>query len=170
MKGWGIQAETASLSVDNENCVARVTHNRIYSIAAHPSTDCLIVGAGDKDGTVGLWNIDGVTLDEDHSASIHMFRVHNAPVCCLHWTQGNSLLSASYDGTVRKLDATTGVFHEIFATYDGDSLYAEDVGHRLEEMAKSSSFECCSWLVVVVCCVAVVAMCCCCYCCRCYCR
>ena len=118
MKKWDIQAETASLLANDENCVAKVTHNCIYSIAAHPSTDCLIVGAGEIDGTVGLWNVDGVTSDEDHSASIHMFRVHNAPVCCLHWTQGNSLLSASYDGTVRKLDATTGVFHEMFATYD----------------------------------------------------
>jgi hypothetical protein len=39
---------------------------RIYGIAAHPSTDQLIVSAGDKEG-VGIWNVDSRMTDDDKS-------------------------------------------------------------------------------------------------------
>jgi WD40 repeat protein len=131
----------AALSVDNDNCVAKLTPNRIYSIAAHPSIDRPIVCAGDKDGVVGVWDVDAPQREGEREAhDVHKFRVHNYPVCCVHWTKDNGIISASYDGTVRKLDVTSGVFHEIFATYDGDSKYAEDLGYGLEDVAKGSSF------------------------------
>ena len=45
---------------DDEEAVADATiklvPDRIYSVAAHPSTDHIILSAGDKGGYVGLWN------------------------------------------------------------------------------------------------------------------
>lgn len=50
----------SKLSV-HENDVAKLTEARITSVCCHPSTDKLIVVAGDKAGYLGLWNVDGMT-------------------------------------------------------------------------------------------------------------
>ena len=38
--------------------VAKVTKDRTYSLAWLPSTDKLLIAAGDKSGRVGLWDVD----------------------------------------------------------------------------------------------------------------
>ena len=44
------------------------------------------------------------------------------------------MVTASYDGSVRRLNAQTGTFEEIFATYDeSDSTYLEDLGFGLDQ-------------------------------------
>ena len=42
------------------------------------------------------------------------------------------MVSASYDGTVRQLNVETGTFQQIFATYDSDSRYANELGYGLD--------------------------------------
>ncbi len=128
-----LPAKIAALSVNDERCVAKVTPQRIYSVAAHPSTDRIIVCAGDKAGTVGVWDVDAPRPGEGASPDVHMFRIFNKPVCFVHWTKDNGIVAASYDGSLRKLDVASGCFQEIFAIYDGDSTYAEDLGFGLEE-------------------------------------
>lgn len=119
-----------ALSVDDEQNVAKVTPDRIYSVAAHPSSDKLVVCAGDKQGYVGLWNVD----DNTEGGEVHLFRVHHRPVCCLSWTpSGDSLLSASYDGSVRWLDVESHTFQQIFATYDDSVVYRDQLGRGLDQ-------------------------------------
>jgi len=44
------------------------------------------------------------------------------------------MVSASYDGSIRKLNVETGKFEQIFATYDSsDSRYANELGYGLDK-------------------------------------
>ena len=132
---WGKEVSTMvdELSIDKEEWVAKVTPDRIYSVAAHPSESKLICCAGDKRGYIGLWDVDAPASEDNHNG-VHLFRVHSRPICCLEWASSDSMISASYDGSVRRFNAETGIFEEIFATYnDSDSYYAEELGYGLDQ-------------------------------------
>lgn len=127
-----VASKVDGLSIDKEEWVAKVTPDRIYSVAAHPSEDKLIACAGDKWGHIGLWNVDAHSTDSGNGT--HLFRVHSRPICGLHWATADSMISASYDGTVRRLNVETGTFQEIFASYDdSNTYYAEDLGFGVDE-------------------------------------
>lgn len=118
------------LAVDEEGLVAKVTPDRIYSVAPHPSKNNLIVAAGDKNGYLGLWNVNGSSSND----GVHLFRPHTRPVNTLHWTNaGNGLISSSYDGTVRYFDVQHERFDEVFATNEEtDNFYTQylELDHR----------------------------------------
>eukprot|EP00934_Nitzschia_sp_Nitz4_P006647 Nitzschia sp. Nitz4//scaffold65_size103378//75241//77143//NITZ4_004477-RA/size103378-augustus-gene-0.88-mRNA-1//-1//CDS//3329556273//6637//frame0 len=119
------------LSADKEEWVAKVTPDRIYSVAAHPSPHKLLACAGDKNGYVGIWDVDSTTDEEQ--PLVHRFRLHSKSVCTLEWISPDALLSASYDGTVRKWNLQAQHWEEIFATYsDSDSYYAEELGFGMD--------------------------------------
>lgn len=124
--------QVESLSIDKDEWVAKVTPDRIYSVVAHPSESKLVCCAGDKQGYIGLWDVDGATSENNNG--VNLFRVHSRPICCLQWLNSNAMISASYDGTVRRLDVETGTFEEIFATYDdSDTTFAGDLGYDLDQ-------------------------------------
>jgi hypothetical protein len=132
----------SNLSIDKEEWVAKVTPDRIYSVACHPSESKLICCAGDKKGYVGLWDVDGGTSSSENNTNdisvknsngVSLFRVHSRPICCLEWLNNENMVTASYDGSVRRLNVETGTFEEIFATYDdSDTTYLEDLGYGLD--------------------------------------
>jgi len=129
-----------SLSIDKEEWVCKVTPDRIYSVATHPSESKLICCAGDKQGYIGLWDVDGVSRNDgdgksnDNTGIVSLFHVHSRPICCLDWLNNEHMVTSSYDGSVRRLNVETGVFEEIFATYDdSDSTYLEDLGYGLDQ-------------------------------------
>lgn len=127
-----IQSKIDDLSIDKEEWVAKVTPDRIYSVATHPCEHKLIACAGDKQGYVGLWDVDAG--QQDDNSRVHLFRVHSRPVCCLEWATPQTMITASYDGTVRRFDVEKGVFEEAFATYDdSDSSLAAKLGYGLDE-------------------------------------
>jgi len=126
-----------ALSADDDECVAKVCPERLYSMVVHPSTDKLVVCAGDKVGHIGIWNVKeesttANTTDDNNDDGVHLFRPHKGAVSCLEWTSHNALFSASYDGTCRWLDVEAGQFDEIFATFDDDSAYARKLGAGLD--------------------------------------
>lgn len=123
-----------ALEVDDEDLVAKVTPDRIYGIATHPTRDKLIVCAGDKGGHVGIWDVDkGPESDNNPGNATHLFRVHKGAACCLQWTDsGAALVSASYDGTVRCFDVASEKVDEVFATYDSQSMFADKLGFGLD--------------------------------------
>lgn len=126
------QEKFEGVSVDDDKCVAKVTPDRIYSIVCHPSENALIVGAGDKQGFVGLWNVDHRSDGSNHG--VHLFRLHGRPVSCLEWTpSGDKLVSASYDGSVRSFDVASQTFTEVFATYDDSATYGDKLGHGIHQ-------------------------------------
>eukprot|EP00339_Tiarina_fusa_P022968 CAMPEP_0117018582 /NCGR_PEP_ID=MMETSP0472-20121206/14354_1 /TAXON_ID=693140 ORGANISM="Tiarina fusus, Strain LIS" /NCGR_SAMPLE_ID=MMETSP0472 /ASSEMBLY_ACC=CAM_ASM_000603 /LENGTH=350 /DNA_ID=CAMNT_0004723279 /DNA_START=150 /DNA_END=1198 /DNA_ORIENTATION=+ len=113
-----IVTQVNDLSIDKQEWVAKVTPDRIYSVAAHPSETKLIACAGDKQGYVGLWDVDGAQLDSDNNNGVHLFHVHSRPVCSMEWITPDAMISASYDGTIRRLNVEAGTFEQIFAAYD----------------------------------------------------
>jgi len=126
-----IQGKINRLSINDNHRVAKVTPDRIYSIVCHPSTDSLIVGAGDKQGFVGLWNLHGSIED---GGSTHLFHFHTKPICCLEWTpRGDKLMSSSYDGSVRSFDVASQIFTEIFAVYDDSTSFSGNLGRGIDQ-------------------------------------
>mmetsp|Transcript_22164 Transcript_22164/g.47665 ORF Transcript_22164/g.47665 Transcript_22164/m.47665 type:complete len:578 (+) Transcript_22164:118-1851(+) len=134
IKSDNLQDLCDSLVLDN----VKVTPERIYSVACHPSPDNLIACAGDKKGFLGIWNVDqhGMGSAEESSSSndgVHLFKPHNGAVSSLAWNpSGTILLSASYDGSVRAFDANKQVFEELFATYDDSDIYKEKMGYKTD--------------------------------------
>jgi len=121
-----------SLSANDDNDVAKVCPDRIYSMAVHPSMDKLVVCAGDKVGHIGIWNVDNSNA-ADNNDGVHLMKPHSGAVSCLEWTTDNKLFSASYDGTCRLLDVEAGHFEEIFATYDDNATaYKSQPGFGLD--------------------------------------
>lgn len=129
-----------NMTFREEAVVAKVVPDRIYGIAAHPSTDQLIVSAGDKRGYVGIWNVDSraKAVDDDNNNSnsndgVHLFKFHSGSCSSLQWTAGgDALLSASYDGTVRLLDVASERFEQVFATYDSQDKFQKNVGYGMD--------------------------------------
>ena len=113
-------------SVSNEKSVAKVTIDRIYSIACHPSHDKLLVSAGDKQGYLGIWNVE--------SRQVHLLRPHGRPINHLEWNEdGTNLYSISYDSSVRVLDVERQMFNEVFATYKDDSSLQKFPGFKMDQ-------------------------------------
>jgi len=84
--------------------VAKVVPERIFSVVFHPGTEKIVTACGDKWGKVGLWDCQDT---EGSTHGVHLFSYHSRPVNCLTWDTANSncLISTSYDGTSRVLDA-----------------------------------------------------------------
>ncbi|KAH8068340.1 hypothetical protein JL721_6919 [Aureococcus anophagefferens] len=84
--------------------VAKVTKDRTYSLAWLPSTDKLLIAAGDKSGRVGLWDVD----DADGETCCAQFSdLHARPLTALAW-RGAQLYSGGYDSFVRRTDFSEG--------------------------------------------------------------
>lgn len=139
-----LQSHLDSLSLDDpDTCVAKVTPDRIYSVACHPSPDRIIACAGDKKGYLGIWNVDqygalnngnGDEASSPKNASatdgVHLFKPFSGAISSLAWnTSGTSLLASSYDGSVRLFDANKQLFEEVFATYDDSDKYKDKLGY-----------------------------------------
>lgn len=130
-----LQSNLNALSLDSETSVAKVTPERIYSVACHPNPNYIIACAGDKLGHVGIWNVDQYGVDskqndESSSDGVHLFKPFNGAVSSMTWNQsGTSLLAASYDGSVRAFDVEKQVFKEVFATYSDDDIYKDKLGY-----------------------------------------
>ena len=125
-------------SNDVDTCVAKVTPERIYGMACHPSPDGVIVCAGDKAGHLGVWNVDryrradgsATSSSDDDDDGVHLFKTHGGAISTLAWNGPGALLSCSYDGSVRMFDVERGkVFEEVFATYNDDVRYKDKLGY-----------------------------------------
>jgi WD40 repeat protein len=102
-----------------ESDVAKITRSRITSVFLHPTVDKILVAAGDKDGYVGLWDVDNFTAGND---GVYMYRIHNSNVTRLHCFQQDpwKIYSSSYDGTIRCLDVHANAFVVAFDAPDSD--------------------------------------------------
>jgi len=133
-----LQNRINNLSLDHVS--TKVCPDRIYSITCHPSPNKLIVCAGDKQGNLGIWNVDQNDDDDDDdddddaNNGVHLFKPHSRVISTLTWnTSGTSLLSSSYDGSVRLFDVESQVFEEVFATYNNDSTYKDKIGYNTDQ-------------------------------------
>jgi hypothetical protein len=132
-KSHSLTSQVAGLSLDSENHVAKVVPDKIYSVAFHPSPHKLIVAAGDKNGHLGLWDVDASSEDNERNG-VHLFKPYNSVISNLEWDKsGSKLFSSSYDGSMRVFDVQKETFSEIFATYDSSSEYKGKLGFGLND-------------------------------------
>ncbi|XP_065655742.1 WD repeat-containing protein 76 isoform X2 [Hydra vulgaris] len=105
------QEETQKLDI---KYAAKVTKDRIYSIAIHPSCDKILACAGDKSGNVGIWDVNST---QGKSTEVFLFSPHTQPINCLKFcpTDISKLYSCSFDGSVRVADFSSQQFSEVFS-------------------------------------------------------
>lgn len=63
---------TTEMPKSQENLVAKVVPDRIFSLAVHPTESKHFIAAGGKWGAVGLWDIDDQSSD---THGVHAFMV-----------------------------------------------------------------------------------------------
>ncbi|EIW85143.1 WD40 repeat-like protein [Coniophora puteana RWD-64-598 SS2] len=116
---------------------AKVTGNRVYSAAYHPDKTKDLVFFGDKHGQLGIWDARAPTeegADEDGDVTANdateggkYWQLQN------HWpaspkssissikfdpTDAHSVITASYDCTIRRLSFISGISEELFSSED----------------------------------------------------
>lgn len=101
----------------------------------HPTRDKALVFAGDKLGSLGLFDAsqtapqsngvkketeDDEDEEEDFEPAITTFKLHTRTISSFQFAphDSNTLYSASYDSSIRKLDLTKGVAVEVYAPTD----------------------------------------------------
>ncbi|GMH88846.1 hypothetical protein TL16_g11278, partial [Triparma laevis f. inornata] len=117
-----LSSHLGSLRVDSELQVAKVTPERIYSMAMCPVDSKIIIASGDKHGNIGFWDtsIDS-TSDDCVNAGVVQSKPHSGVVTHLEFNRsGSKMLSVSYDCTVRELDLQTQKYSQVFATYGNE--------------------------------------------------
>ncbi|KAI9787644.1 MAG: hypothetical protein M1839_000175 [Geoglossum umbratile] len=104
----------------------KIVPERVYSLGFHPTPDKALVFAGDKMGNLGIFDasqtLPEVKLEDGDEAeepgpAITTFKLHSRTISAFQFdpTDSNYLYSASYDGSIRKLDLAKGVAVEAFA-------------------------------------------------------
>jgi WD repeat-containing protein 76 len=106
----------------------KITPERIYAMAFHPTTEKALIFAGDKLGNMGIFDssqsspIKSEDDEEDgeFDPQITNLKLHSRTVSAFQMslTDSNSLFSSSYDSTIRRLDLRKGIAVEIYAPED----------------------------------------------------
>jgi WD40 repeat protein len=109
----------------------KVTPERIYAMAFHPTPEKALIFAGDKLGNLGIFDSSQSSTikaedDEDEDtfeAAITTLKPHSRTISAFHFshTDPNSLFMASYDSSIRRLDLAKGVAIEVYAPLDSSS-------------------------------------------------
>lgn len=115
----------------------KITPERIYSLGLHPTKDKALVFAGDKLGSLGLFDgsqtsPDGIKQeaddededgDEDFEPAISTFKIHTRTISAFQFAphDQNAVFSASYDSSIRKLDLAAGKAIEVYAPEEKDA-------------------------------------------------
>jgi WD40 repeat protein len=108
----------------------KLTPERIYALAFHPIHDKPIVLAGDKKGVMGVFDASQEKPsydDDDEDAHIPLpivsaFEMHTRTISSIIVPQfdHNSVISASYDSTIRCLDLATQVSSQLWQPADDE--------------------------------------------------
>ncbi|KAI9811012.1 MAG: hypothetical protein M1826_003341 [Phylliscum demangeonii] len=107
----------------------KITPERIYSLAFHPTPNKALVFAGDKLGNLGIFDAsqavkaerddddDGEEADEPAAPAVTAFKLHARTISAFVFpaSTGNTLLSASYDSSIRSLDLSASKSTELYA-------------------------------------------------------
>ncbi len=94
----------------------QVTRDGVTAIEFHPSSNGLLLAAGDKKGNVAMWKLDSDRA-EGEQPLIFSFPIHAQYVSGVRWLGQRAtpslLASSSYDGSVRMLDVEAGLFTKV---------------------------------------------------------
>ncbi|KAJ9156814.1 DNA damage-binding protein CMR1 [Coniochaeta hoffmannii] len=105
----------------------KMVPERIYSMGFHPTEEKPIIFAGDKVGSMGVFDASqSPEVDEDDEEAeypdptISAFKMHARTISSFHFhpSDTNAVYTASYDSSIRKLDLEKGVSVDVFAPTD----------------------------------------------------
>ncbi|KAJ3074160.1 hypothetical protein HK102_005870, partial [Quaeritorhiza haematococci] len=112
------------------NRSVKVVKDRVLSLSWHPSTTKHILIAGDKMGRLGFWDVpvDGEEIDENDNNKTYEFKPHDGGISTLIHDPIDStkLYTASYDGSIRRMDVNAMAFEEILQFPDRDMVTSMD--------------------------------------------
>ncbi|KAH7129401.1 WD40-repeat-containing domain protein [Dactylonectria estremocensis] len=108
----------------------KITPQRAYALGFHPTESKPIVFAGDKEGAMGVFDASQTPPevdDEDEDAKVpgpqlSAFKSHSRTISGFAFSQydANSVFSASYDSSIRKLDLEKETSIQVFAPSDAN--------------------------------------------------
>mmetsp|Transcript_1685 Transcript_1685/g.10337 ORF Transcript_1685/g.10337 Transcript_1685/m.10337 type:complete len:544 (+) Transcript_1685:492-2123(+) len=133
-QGNKVELQPLNLNLQEED-VAKVVKNGAAHMCWLPSTSKFVVATGDKNGHIGLWDVDFANDAEKVEGSwdeafdgVLLCKPHDQYISGLKWTQeGRSgLYSCSYDGSLRLLDLEQRKFLEVYRA-EADSYSAFSV-------------------------------------------
>lgn len=109
MKGLSLRAE--------QNM--KVVPTPITALAVHPSRSAMLLAAGSKSGSVGLWNVNVEAGDWDDTNLI-VFEPHKGKVTSLTFsnTEEHIFYTTSLDGTVQRADLNKQVFETMYSSQE----------------------------------------------------
>lgn len=103
----------------------KITKARVYSMIMHPNQDQDLIFVGDKEGNIGVWDPNDRDEANDDEADERVksgrswtLQVHGkSPITCLRFdpVSADSLLSSSYDSTIRMQSLQSGSSTEIWS-------------------------------------------------------
>ncbi|KAK2595629.1 hypothetical protein QQS21_006676 [Conoideocrella luteorostrata] len=104
----------------------KITPQRIYALGFHPMEDKPVVFAGDKEGSMGVFDGSQAPpeLDDDDNATtdpeISAFKTHSRTITSFVFspTDANAVYTSSYDSSIRKMDLAKGTSIQVFAPSD----------------------------------------------------
>lgn len=116
----------------------KITDERIYSLGFHPTTDKALVFAGDKMGSLGIFDAsqkgsfsakaeDGAKQEDDEDdeegaakPAINSFKCHTRTISSFQFSPNNPshLYTSSYDSSLRLIDLTKSKSVEIYGPSD----------------------------------------------------
>ncbi|CAG9462331.1 unnamed protein product [Pedinophyceae sp. YPF-701] len=146
LKGRGRKGkDIASWTLESDDWVVKVVPSAAVHMAFAPRSDAVVLAAGGKEGSVGLWclnhdtwepsdaagftaALEGVEAEEGDGAAtakdvlgksdgVSLYSVHAAYISGFVWT-ADGLTSSSYDGTVRRMDPAAERFELLFRDED----------------------------------------------------
>lgn len=118
----------------------KLTPERIYHLAFHPTATKPLIFASDKVGNLGIFDAASTskeTPDGDPTPDISTFKVHARTISAFTFdsTSPTSLYTSSYDGSIRLFNLTTGVASEVHTgpAEDDEALSGVDIvdGHTI---------------------------------------
>ncbi|PJF16900.1 hypothetical protein PSACC_03286 [Paramicrosporidium saccamoebae] len=115
--------------IDGEFSIAKAVEERIYSMAVHPNCDKIIVSAGGKFGSLGIWDATDAWNGTADCRRTFLFKPHSQAISNQRYNprNNNQLLMSSYDGVIRCLDLVKGEFSELYHSEDERYISGFDV-------------------------------------------
>lgn len=108
----------------------KITPQRAYALGFHPTESKPIIFAGDKEGAMGVFDASQTAPevdDDDDDAhipdpNISAFKTHSRTITSFVFSQHdtNSVYSASYDSSIRKMDLEKETSVQIYAPSDAN--------------------------------------------------
>lgn len=109
-----------------EGDVCKVVPKGIVHMDFLPTLSQIVCAAGDKGGSIGIWK-PGVN---DAADGLYLQTVHGQYISGLRWSihrASPSLITSSYDGSLRALDVHSQQCHELFVSKEGGGVSAFDL-------------------------------------------